>query len=136
MHEESKVTWEKLLSLSPDNKVIMTRLGDALRSIGNLDDAENYYKKALNIDYDYYAALGLALINKEKGNYKKAIESLSRLYEMDKTNVRLVSELVECYKQTKDYEKGMSILKSYIDSGHSNSIITELYEEIRKFSDK
>ena len=51
---------------------------------------------------------------------------------MDKTNVRLVSELAECYKLNHEYEKGMTILKAYIDNGHTNSIITELFEEFKK----
>jgi tetratricopeptide (TPR) repeat protein len=74
----------------------------------------------------------LALINKEKKNYKKAIESLSRMYDMDKTNARLVYELAECYKLDKEYEKGMSIIKRYIESGYSNNMVTELYDEFKK----
>jgi tetratricopeptide (TPR) repeat protein len=113
----------------------MTRLADSLRSIGNLDDAEKFYKKALNIDYDYYAALGLALISKERNDYNKAIESLSRMYDMDKTNARLVYELAACYKLNKEYEKGMTIIKKYIESGYSNNMVTELYEELKKIMD-
>jgi len=84
--QESLFYWQKILDADPDNKVILTRIGDSHRAMNNLDTAREYYSKALNIEFDSYAVLGLALINKEKGNYLEAIESLSGLLVNDVKN--------------------------------------------------
>ena len=62
-----------------------------------LDEAEAYYHKALNIGYDAYAVLGMAIISKERGNYSEAVESLEKLVVNDPKNARLHHTLAECY---------------------------------------
>ena len=59
--------WNKILDMDPDNKVILTRAGDAYRNTGDYKTAAEYYNKALDIEFDVYAALGLALIGKGEG---------------------------------------------------------------------
>jgi tetratricopeptide (TPR) repeat protein len=100
--------------------------------VGNLDGAADYYQRALDIDYDYYAAIGLALISKEKGEYANAIDTLSKLYTMEKNNTRLISELVECYVANNEKAKAMALLKTNIDSGNTHPSIKELFDELTK----
>ena len=42
--------------------VILTRAGDAYRSMGEYEKSAQYYERALNIEFDVYAVLGLAVI--------------------------------------------------------------------------
>lgn len=96
-NEESLECWQRILKTDPENKVILTRAGDAYREIGDLDNAEIYYTKALNIEFDSFAVIGLALLNKARGNYSEAIDSLSSLILNDPRNHRLYTEMAECY---------------------------------------
>ena len=130
MHEKSLKIWEDLLAISPDNKVLLTRFGDALRNVGKLDEAVLYYQKALDIDYDYYAAIGLALISKEKKEYSEAIETLNRLYKVERNNTRLVAELAECYSLSNDKNRALSLLKSTFAEGNTHPNLKDLYNEI------
>jgi tetratricopeptide (TPR) repeat protein len=102
MYQEALDHWLRILDETPANKVILTRAGDALRNLKEFDEAEKYYNKALNIEFDVYAVLGLAYINKIKGNVLNAIQSLEGLIKADPRNVRIESELTECYSLIKN----------------------------------
>jgi tetratricopeptide (TPR) repeat protein len=132
LHKESLHYWNRILASDPDNKVILTRAGDAYRSMGEYDDAEVSYKKALNIEFDAYAILGLALIYKQKGKYQEAIESLEGLLKNDTKNSRLYLEIADCYIRLDLKKKAFEVLTSFQNLGIRNSYISEMYEILRK----
>ena len=113
------------------NKVILTRAGDALRNLDRLDEAEEYYKRALNIEFDTYAVLGLALINKAKGNFLEALESLTGLLVNESKNPRLYTEIAECYIELGNKDKAQAILSRYLRTGQKNARISELLEKVK-----
>jgi len=129
--KESLQYWEKILAMDPGNKVILTRTGDAYRNMGEFDNAERYYKKALNIEMDVYAVLGLALINKAKGNYREAIESLQGLLKSDPRNHRLYIEIAECYVSLRDNQAAIATLMEFQKQGMRDAQISQLLEQIR-----
>ena len=49
--------YEKLLETDPSNVDILVKIGNLYKSIGDIDRAIDYYKRALAIDPDNYAAL-------------------------------------------------------------------------------
>ena len=65
--EKSLEYWNYILAEDLANKVILTRAGDALRHLGRFVDAEQHYRRALDVNFDVYAVLGLALVLKEQG---------------------------------------------------------------------
>ncbi|MCF6335555.1 MAG: tetratricopeptide repeat protein, partial [Spirochaetales bacterium] len=129
--EESLACWQKILKLDPYNKVILTRAGDSYRAMGDFDNAEEYYQKALNIEFDAYAILGLALINKEKGNFENAIESLQGLLKNDRKNHRLYTEIAECYLVLGKKIKAVEILEEFQKMGIRNIYVTNLLSRIK-----
>lgn len=129
--EESLECWQKILKLDPYNKVILTRAGDSYRALGDFDNAEDYYKKALNIEFDAYAILGLALINKEKGNFESAIESLHGLLKNDRKNHRLYTEIAECHLILGQKMKAVEILEEFQKMGIRNIYVTNLMARIK-----
>ncbi len=130
-NEESLECWHRILKKDPDNKVILTRAGDAYREIGDLDNAELYYTKALNIEFDSFAVIGLALLNKARGNYHEAIDSLSSLILNDPRNHRLYSEMAECYLALGEKNKAMEILNDFQKKGMHNMYISRLLDKIK-----
>ncbi|MDR3201294.1 MAG: tetratricopeptide repeat protein [Spirochaetales bacterium] len=112
MHEEAFEYWNKILTLDPDNKVILTRAGEECRAMGKFDQAQSLYENALNIEYDAYAVMGLALINKERGKYAEAISSLEALLQTDFKNTRLYSEIADCYIKLGQPRKAEEFLAS------------------------
>jgi len=134
MNDQNKCLdyWNKILALDPENKVILTRAGDAYRSMNDFMNAEKYYRKALNIEFDVYAILGLALINKERGDYREAIESLHGLLKNDPKNFRLYTEIAECHLALGQKDKAVAILAQFQKLGIRNAVVTHLLETIRK----
>ena len=130
--QESLFYWQKILEADPDNKVILTRIGDSYRQMNELDTAREFYSKALNIEFDSYAVLGLALINKEKGNYAEAIESLSGLLVNDAKNPRLYLEIAQCWLLLEKRDKALEVLTRAMRMGIKNLGVAEMLEKLQK----
>ena len=123
--------WNKILDKDPNNKVILTRAGDAYRSIGDYDLAQEYYQKALDIEFDVYAVLGLALISKIQGRFEEASVSLSRLQQSDPKNYRLYIELAECKIHLNDTQGAIDILQEFQKLGIRNQLISDMLDKLR-----
>ncbi|MGI5069853.1 tetratricopeptide repeat protein [Treponema pectinovorum] len=122
--------WNRILKNDPKNKVILTRTGDAYRNTGDYKTATEYYTKAMDIEFDVYAALGLALICKGEGKYELAIERLENLIKGDQKNYRLYIDLADCYLKINKKDKAIESLKSFQKQGIKSSAINEMLDKI------
>ncbi len=129
-YENSLIYWLKILQNDPDNKVILTRAGDAFRVLKQYDRAEEFYLKALDVGFDYYAILGLAMIHKEHGEYSQALEKIENLIRKDQRNHRLYIEAANCYLEQGYKAKALQILNRYQELGLHNMYVTSLIEKI------
>ncbi|MCR5289548.1 MAG: tetratricopeptide repeat protein [Treponema sp.] len=123
--------WNKILEMDPQNKVILTRAGDAYRNTGDYDTAETYYNKAMDIDFDIYAALGLALICKGKGQYEDAITRLMSLIRNDPKNFRPYIDVADCYVKMGKKDKAIQVLQDYQKQGFFNNAINETIAKLQ-----
>ncbi len=112
--------------------MILTGIGDSYRRMNDLDTAKQYYQKALNIEYDSYAVLGLALINKEKGNYSEAIESLTGMLSNDPKNPRLYQEIAQCWIALERKDKALETLTRAARMGVKSLGLAETLERIQR----
>ena len=123
--------WNRILEIDPKNKVILTRTGDAYRNTGDYATATDYYNRAMDIDFDVYAALGLALICKGDGKYDEAIERLSRLIRDDPKNYRLYIDLADCYVKMNKKQDALDVIAQYQSLGIRSQAINEYAEQVR-----
>jgi tetratricopeptide (TPR) repeat protein len=123
--------WNLILKQDPRNKVILTRAGDAYRSLKEFDTSTEYYKRALNIEFDTYAVLGLAVVAKAQNRYDEAIESLRRLIQQDPRNYRLYIELSDCWIKKGDKRAAIEILGEFQRLGIRNTRINELLDRYK-----
>ena len=130
-HEKSLYAWQEILKFDPQNKVILTRVGDAYRNMGDLDKAEDFYHQALNIEFDIYAVIGLAMIHKGRGNHMEAIESLTGLLVNNPKNPRLVIEIADSYLKLGNHSRAGDVLTRFIRIGGKNAQVSEMLEKIR-----
>jgi tetratricopeptide (TPR) repeat protein len=130
--EQSLNYWNQILARDPENKVILTRAGDAYRILNDLDLATKYYNDALEIEYDVYAVMGLALIAKTNGEYEIALGKLTELMEKEPKNHRLYMEAAECHEKMGNKNEAAEVLKRFLSLGiHSDRIL----EYARKLQD-
>ena len=123
--EKSVKYWEQILEIDPKNKIILTRVGDAHRKMGKYDLAKDFYNRAMDIDFDVYAALGLALIERDEGHYDEAIKKLSDLLKNDPKNYRLYIDLADCHEKMNDKKGAIDVLKSFSRQGIKSTAVSE-----------
>ena len=128
--ENSLKYWNLILEKDPRNKMILTRTGDAYRNLKDLETAKLFYEKAINIEFDTYAVMGLALLSRIQGKYDEAIISFKRLIQQDNKNYRLYIELAECYLQTGDKRKAAEILEDFQKLGIKSAKVAEMLDSI------
>ena len=116
--------------MDPENKVILTRAGDAYRNTGDYRKAEEYYTKAMDIDFDIYAVLGLALIYKGEGRYEEAIERLKSLIRNDPKNYRPYIDLADCYVKINRMQDAADVLKSFQAFGIHNPAVNGMLDNL------
>ena len=130
-NEESIYYWNAILKNDPNNKIILTRLGDAYRICKQYDKAMPYYKKALNIDYDMYAVLGIALVYKEMKLYNEALNKLNQLRMQKPRHFRAYVEMADCYLCIGQKENAEAILLTYLKMGMTNPMVESKLRAIR-----
>lgn len=131
-HNNSIVYWYKILDLDPKNKVILTRIGDAYRNMGEYDKAKECYQNALDIAFDSYAMLGLAILCKIQKKYDEAIKSLSVLRNAEETNYKVYLELADCYIQKNNRQAAIDVLSEFQRKGIKNQLIANLLFTLTK----
>lgn len=122
--------WNKILEIDPNNKVILARAGDAYRNTGDYKTAEAYYNKALSIEFDIYAALGLALIDKGEGKFENAIERLNSLIKIDPKNYRFYVDVADCYLKINRKDAALEVLKGFGKQGVKSPAITDMISRL------
>jgi len=128
--EKSLEYWNCILEHDPRNKMILTRTGDAYRNLNDFEKAKTFYERALDIEYDTYAVMGLALLAKEQGKFDEAILSFKRLIQQDHKNYRLYIELSDCYLKMNDKRLAKESLEEFQKLGIKNQKISEMLESI------
>ena len=124
--------WNKILDRDPRNKVILTRAGDALRCLERYDEAIDYYQRALNIEFDVYAVLGLSVIARMQGKFDDAIVSLRKLIQNDPKNYRLYIELSQCYTSTGERQKAAEALMDFQRLGIRNVYVQDALAKLQR----
>ncbi|MDR1866893.1 MAG: tetratricopeptide repeat protein [Treponema sp.] len=129
--EQSLEYWNIILKQDPRNKVILTRAGDAYRHSYKYEMAVEYYNRALNIEFDIYAVLGLAVVARIQGRYGEAIESLQRLIQQDPHNYRFYVELAECFMANGEKSRAVNLLEGLLQGGARSKLVNDYLEMIQ-----
>jgi tetratricopeptide (TPR) repeat protein len=128
--ENSLEYWNRILEQDPRNKMILTRAGDAYRNLNDFEKARDFYEKALNIEFDTYAVMGLALLAKAQGKFDEAVISFKRLIQQDNRNYRLYMELSDCYLKKGDRQKASETLGDFQKLGIKNQKVSEMLDSL------
>jgi tetratricopeptide (TPR) repeat protein len=105
--------WQRLLLQSPKDRIVLTRAGDACRTLGRLDQARSYYTEALAVGYDLFAELGMAKIEATEGNWPEAIRRLRALHGREPANLRVATDLADCHQLSGDPAEAARVLEGF-----------------------
>lgn len=74
-YAEAIKAYDQLLKKDPKNAGMLNQLGIAYQELGDLEEAEHSYKKAIHADKTYVSAINnLGALEYSKANYRKAIK--------------------------------------------------------------
>ena len=124
--------WKRILNKDPNNKKILTRIGDGYRKLGDYLTAKEYYQRAIEKDFDYYALIGLTMINMKENNITAAIENLNQLRNLSGLNHKIALLLSECYISLNDYNNAINILKDAVSNGITDNEIRNKIRLLKK----
>lgn len=129
--ERSLEYWQQILRNDPDNRVILTRAADAYRSLGELDRAVACYEHALTVGDDLFARLGLAIVERLRGEPYEAISALEELTANNPHNGRVAVELAQTYDHTDDRDSAIATLERFVEVDPDNGYVNGLLERFR-----
>jgi tetratricopeptide (TPR) repeat protein len=99
-----------------DDAVLHNRLGVLYGRAGRLDEAENHFRRALELKPDYADAhANLASIYGRRGDIKAAIASLETALQYDPANLLALKNLTFAYAQTDRQEDARRLLERSLD---------------------
>jgi thioredoxin-like negative regulator of GroEL len=79
-----------------------------------------------------YAVIGLALINKIKGNHLQAIESLTGLLAANPRNHRLVTEIADSYIKMGNTQAAIDTMTRFLRLGGRNTRVSEMLKSLQR----
>ena len=137
---ESLLSLQRALALSPQDAAVHSTLGVTLRALGRLDEAETRYRQAISIKPDFVTAhYNLANTLREAGRLKEAAESFSKTIALNPehsaahnnlgTALRALDRAEEAERS---YRRAISIKPSFAEA-HYN--LGRVLHELRRFDE-
>src|SRR5882762_4442613 len=116
---EAMPYFQKAISLYPPYLRALNDLGVLYLKLNRLDDASRLFEQAIKIDRRFYfARLNLGVILNRQGNYKKAAETLSALYDESRSLRGLPSSYADALIGTGQLSKAEKVLRTALaDTG-------------------
>ncbi len=88
---------------------------------GLLDDAARELTRSLSVNADDKEALDLlATVETERGNHLEAVKALTRLKQIDPSDLSTYTRLASLYRAMNDHDNALSVLKTVADSEGEN----------------
>ena len=113
------------LDVYPNQPSLLINLGNIYKYLGSYGQAENYYKKSLEIENLKEANNNLSVIYLEKNSIDESISFAKKALELDPYYVDAYFNLSLAYEKSGDYENTKEILKKIlqIHNDYPNALI-------------
>jgi tetratricopeptide (TPR) repeat protein len=118
--------WLKFHDLEPHNKVAITRIGDCYAKLNDKENALLFYQKALDIDYDFFACLGVARIHLATKKTEEAEEIFEKISLLEQHNSRYFFEHICFYLEAGMSDKALELHRKASSLFPGNGFIESL----------
>ncbi|MBU1008903.1 MAG: tetratricopeptide repeat protein [Bacteroidetes bacterium] len=113
--QDEYALWSDSMKQYPDNPRAVNNVGLALKKRGNIEQALEFYNKALALKPDMVEALyNKGLVYFDQGNYPLAIEQFDRVLAQSPKKIDVLGFRGVSYGHLKNYDKALADLDAYI----------------------
>ncbi len=124
--EESKILFLKLLENNPLNTEILNNLGVIFFSKGDIQKAEKFFKKAINVDNNHTdSRLNIINLLQGSGRYEESINHLKFLIQSRTDDVNIINQLAMAYLETGKKDEAISSLVKSLNINPAQKIVKE-----------
>lgn len=115
-YQKAKLVYENIINLEPENSGAWYGLAYSNELAGgDIESTLNAYEKAIKYDNEYKEAYYYAsIIYGDRNNYKKAMEYLKKVIELNPEDFIAYNDLGSIYETLNDYKKAEFYLKKSI----------------------
>ena len=100
--------YEDILKSDLKNAGLLNKAGIACQQLGNLNEAERYYRKAFRANKKFASALNnVGTLDYQRSRYGKAIKSYKKALELSATSASIYSNLGYAYYANKQFPQAM-----------------------------
>ncbi|WP_235299733.1 tetratricopeptide repeat protein [Portibacter marinus] len=112
---EAKFYLERSIKLNPSNPGSFKELGKTQMFLGNLDLAETYLDKAIQIDSNYHQAINRrAIVFSEKGEFQKALQDYNKSISLHASGIYFYNRAILYAEKLQKMEEACNDLQSAI----------------------
>jgi tetratricopeptide (TPR) repeat protein len=90
-YEQAAPYWDEIVREDPKNPQVLTRAGDCFFRLGELAKAEQLFHRALALGHDTSAYLGLARLQRHRGEHGLALQSYERILARNPADSRTIA---------------------------------------------
>jgi tetratricopeptide (TPR) repeat protein len=103
--------WDELLEADPCNRQVLTRAGDCFLALGAADKAEGLFRRALGLGHERSAVLGLARIQRQRGDFAGAMDGYAALLARRPEEPRTILLMCETLAEWQGLEAALAFLQ-------------------------
>lgn len=119
--------WQVILKYNEGTQALFTRMGDAYVHLGNNDEAETAYRKAMQLGDDPFAVAGLVRLYCERRDWQQASTLFWRLVADETDAYNQLEELTKRFVRSGQREIMLDFFRQLLESGQEeNPVIAEI----------
>ncbi len=132
MKKETGIILAALYKSDPENIAVLEQLADVYYSQSGFAQAEDMYRKILEIKDSFSVRRKLAEVVVWQKKYKEAVPLLEELMKEKPDDYKLIEFYADVSSWAKEYEKAISAYRELLSSGHgSRGTVLKLAEVLR-----
>ncbi len=129
-YEKAIEIWQEILKYNEGTQALFTRMGDAYVNLGNNDDAEPAYRKAMQLGDDPFAVTGLIRLYCERRDWPQAVELFWTLVTNQAEATFQLEELTKRFIRAGQREIMLDFFRQLLLANDAKSAITDEIESL------
>jgi tetratricopeptide (TPR) repeat protein len=132
-YEKAIEVWQEILEHSEGTQTLHTRMGDTYFNLGQLKEAEDFYRKALGFGEDVFATAALVCLYSERKDWENAVRFFWLLMEDAPDSLKQLELLIKRFVRSEQQQSMLELFRYLLSVGGKNrTILDELKNQLNR----